>query len=89
MLYLLHCFHMFQVSITLNCDWAEPLTGSDADKAASQRFLEFQLGWFADPVFFGQYPPAMLDRVGDRYISCYQYKCSISFNAQVHPSLRA
>ena len=36
-----------QISITLNCDWAEPMTDSDADKAASQRFLEFQLGWFA------------------------------------------
>ncbi|KAG5184300.1 glycoside hydrolase superfamily [Tribonema minus] len=63
------------VGITLNCDWAEPLTSTKDDAAAAQRFLEFrlgwfadpfQLGWFADPVFFGKYPPSMVERVGSR-----------------------
>jgi len=55
-----------KIGITLNCDWAEPFTSSEADKEAAQRYLEFQLAWFADPVFFGKYPDSMIERVGDR-----------------------
>jgi beta-glucosidase len=29
-------------------------------------FLEFQLGWFADPVFFGRWPASMVTNVGAR-----------------------
>lgn len=39
---------------------------SAADKDSAQRYLEFQLGWFADPIYFGDYPPSMRERVGDR-----------------------
>lgn len=28
--------------------------------------MEFQAGWYADPVFFGHYPQSMIDAVGDR-----------------------
>lgn len=55
-----------QIGITLNCDWREPLTDSQADKQAAQRSLEFFLGWFADPVYFGHYPAVMIERVGAR-----------------------
>lgn len=24
------------------------------------------MGWFADPIYFGDYPPSMRDRVGER-----------------------
>eukprot|EP00026_Physarum_polycephalum_P007339 Phypoly_transcript_07398.p1 GENE.Phypoly_transcript_07398~~Phypoly_transcript_07398.p1 ORF type:complete len:486 (+),score=52.59 Phypoly_transcript_07398:99-1556(+) len=54
------------IGITLNCDWAEPLTSSASDQAAAQRHLEFQLAWYADPIFFGDYPQVMKDLVGDR-----------------------
>jgi beta-glucosidase len=47
------------IGITNNCDWREPLTDSQKDKAAAQRALEFFLGWFADPIYLGAYPPAM------------------------------
>jgi len=30
------------------------------------RYVEFQAGWFADPVFFGNYPAIMVQNVGDR-----------------------
>ena len=50
-----------QIGITLNCDWAEPLTDSQDDKDAAERYLEVQLAWFADPVFFGKYPDSMVE----------------------------
>jgi beta-glucosidase len=28
--------------------------------------VEFEVGWFADPVYFGKYPPSMVERVGTR-----------------------
>ncbi len=55
-----------QIGITNNCDWREPATDSDLDKEAAQRALEFFLGWFADPIYLGQYPQAMRERLGDR-----------------------
>ncbi len=55
-----------EIGITNNCDWREPLTDSPADIAAAKRSLEFFIGWFADPIYFGDYPQVMKDRVGDR-----------------------
>ena len=62
-------FHPHQggrIGIANNCDWREPLTDSPADKAAAQRALEFFLGWFADPIYFGDYPGVMRERLGNR-----------------------
>ncbi|MEO1260959.1 MAG: GH1 family beta-glucosidase [Bacteroidota bacterium] len=55
-----------QIGISNNCDWREPLTDQPLDKAAAQRSLEFFVGWFADPVYFGDYPAEMKKRVGER-----------------------
>ena len=55
-----------RIGITNNCDWREPLTESKEDHAAAERALEFYLGWFADPIFLGDYPQSMKDRLGDR-----------------------
>eukprot|EP00604_Paraphysomonas_vestita_P003226 CAMPEP_0174821732 /NCGR_PEP_ID=MMETSP1107-20130205/9227_1 /TAXON_ID=36770 /ORGANISM="Paraphysomonas vestita, Strain GFlagA" /LENGTH=268 /DNA_ID=CAMNT_0016039067 /DNA_START=678 /DNA_END=1484 /DNA_ORIENTATION=- len=55
------------IGITLNTDFAYPLNpASEDDQKAAQRNLEFQAGWYADPVFFGNYPQSMIDAVGDR-----------------------
>ena len=54
------------IGITNNCDWREPLTDSEKDKQAAQRALEFYLGWYADPIYFGDYPQSMKDRVKER-----------------------
>lgn len=55
-----------QIGITNNCDWRQPATDSQADKEAAQRSLEFYFGWLTDPLYFGNYPQSMIDRVGDR-----------------------
>ncbi|KAI8514032.1 hypothetical protein Bbelb_083560 [Branchiostoma belcheri] len=51
-----------QVSITLNSDWAEPRDPDRAaDVMAADRFLQFYLGWFANPIYSreGDYPAVM------------------------------
>jgi beta-galactosidase len=54
------------IGLTNNCDWREPLSASEADQKAAQRSLEFFLGWFADPIYLGNYPEVMRERVGAR-----------------------
>eukprot|EP00933_Yihiella_yeosuensis_P050302 TRINITY_DN48077_c0_g1_i1.p1 TRINITY_DN48077_c0_g1~~TRINITY_DN48077_c0_g1_i1.p1 ORF type:complete len:558 (-),score=146.61 TRINITY_DN48077_c0_g1_i1:328-2001(-) len=54
------------IGITLNMDWREPLTNSEADQSAAQRALDWQLGWFADPIWKGDYPESMRKKCGDR-----------------------
>jgi len=54
------------IGITLNVDWAEPLTSNPDDAAASERHLEWQLSWYADPIFKGDYPASMRTLVGNR-----------------------
>ncbi|KAI8803457.1 putative beta-glucosidase [Cladochytrium replicatum] len=56
-----------KISITLNCDWGEPYTDSEEDKAAAQRYLDFYVGWFADPIYLtGDYPESLRIQLGDR-----------------------
>ncbi|XP_044133625.1 cytosolic beta-glucosidase-like [Bufo gargarizans] len=49
------------VSIALNSDWAEPLDpNSRDDQEARERYLMFELDWFAKPIFVdGDYPAVM------------------------------
>lgn len=54
------------IGMANNCDWREPATDSPADAEAAERALEFYLGWFADPLYHGDYPESMRMRVGDR-----------------------
>lgn len=55
-----------RIGITNNADWREPASDLPADRDAAQRALEFFLGWFADPVYHGDYPSCMRERVADR-----------------------
>lgn len=55
-----------KISLALNCDWREPRTNSPEDIAAAQRALEFYVGWFADPIFLGDYPESMKKNLGAR-----------------------
>jgi len=58
--------HDGQIGMTNNCDWREPLTNNEKDKAAAERALEFFVSWFADPIYKGDYPEVMKKRLGNR-----------------------
>lgn len=49
------------MSITLNCDYKQPYDPEDPrDLEASERQLQFMLGWYAHPIFVnGDYPDIM------------------------------
>lgn len=58
-------FQQGQVSLSLHADWAEPANPFiDAHWKAAERFLQFEIAWFSDPIFkSGDYPAAMRDHL--------------------------
>ncbi|KAI3962635.1 hypothetical protein MKW92_041815 [Papaver armeniacum] len=54
-----------------------PLTNSTEDIAATRRANEFYVGWFADPLFFGDYPESMKRNVGSRLPSFTTYEAKL------------
>ncbi|XP_029399442.1 lactase-like protein [Mus pahari] len=52
------------VGISLNCDWGEPVDIDNPDDIeAAERYLQFCLGWFANPIYAGDYPQVMKDHI--------------------------
>ncbi|PWA54602.1 glycoside hydrolase family 1 [Artemisia annua] len=54
-----------EIGLVVDCEWAEPLTDTEEDKIAAARRVDFQLGWYLDPIYFGEYPKSMQERLGD------------------------
>ncbi|KAF2464657.1 beta-glucosidase [Lindgomyces ingoldianus] len=56
------------IGITLHGNWSEPWDISDLlDVAAAERAREFEIGWFAEPLYgSGDYPASMRAQLGDR-----------------------
>jgi len=52
------------IGVVMNCDFKFPFNPeSEMDQLAAQRAIEFQVGWFFDPIRFGDYPKSMRDYV--------------------------
>lgn len=60
-----------KVGIVLNIHWAQPKNPDDASHVeASERMMQFDFGWFANPLFVnGSYPGVMVDNVEKRSIA--------------------
>lgn len=60
-------FQEGKIGITLNTTWIEPKDVNDsACVEGAKRGMEFELGWYADPLYFGDYPESMRLTVGER-----------------------
>jgi beta-glucosidase/6-phospho-beta-glucosidase/beta-galactosidase len=55
-----------RIGLTLNTPWWEPHSDSEHDVAMANRAMDFHLGWFADPITFGDYPAVMKEVLKDR-----------------------
>ncbi|KAL5705678.1 beta-glucosidase [Ranunculus cassubicifolius] len=55
-----------QIGITLLAYWFKPSSSSPLDSAATQRAIDFHLGWYLDPLIYGRYPTVMRKIVGSR-----------------------
>ena len=55
-----------KIGITLVTHWMEPIDNTPLSKEAQERALQFNLGWFMDPLKFGDYPLSMRALVRDR-----------------------
>ncbi|CBY16001.1 unnamed protein product [Oikopleura dioica] len=52
-----------EVGITLNCDWAQPVDNSVANRDAADRFLQWYIGIWAHPILLGDYPSVIKETV--------------------------
>ncbi|NWR34149.1 LCTL protein, partial [Tachuris rubrigastra] len=55
------------VGISLTSGWGEPVDPhSQPDREAADRYIQFHLGWFANPIYRGDYPEVMKSYVGKK-----------------------
>ncbi|KAL9699331.1 hypothetical protein quinque_002772 [Culex quinquefasciatus] len=55
-----------KIGITVDSSWAEPRSQSADDIEASNVNLRFFIGWYMHPIYIGNYPAEMIERV-DRF----------------------
>eukprot|EP00253_Pinus_taeda_P026696 PITA_26696 len=54
------------IGMSLAANWMVPFTESLLDQQATQRAIDFRIGWFLDPLTSGKYPDSMRILVGTR-----------------------
>lgn len=55
-----------KVGLVVDCEWAEANSDKIEDLSAAARRLDFQLGWYLHPMYYGDYPEVLHKRLGDR-----------------------
>ncbi|GLT87930.1 hypothetical protein SLE2022_059810 [Rubroshorea leprosula] len=55
-----------QIGLVVDCEWAEANSDKSEDKRAAARRLDFQLGWYLHPLYYGDYPQVMREKLGHR-----------------------
>ncbi|KAF3431838.1 hypothetical protein FNV43_RR26574 [Rhamnella rubrinervis] len=55
-----------KIGITLVTDWYTPKFNTQSSREATARALDFSLGWFLNPIIYGDYPKIMRSIVGNR-----------------------
>ncbi|CAG9765662.1 unnamed protein product [Ceutorhynchus assimilis] len=55
-----------KITLVTDSSWYEPISNSTKYLEAWDRQMQFQLGWFAHPVYIGNWPQVMIDRIGER-----------------------
>ncbi|KAB8396280.1 hypothetical protein FH972_024822 [Carpinus fangiana] len=54
------------IGINLFAYWLVPLTNTTEDASAFRRAMDFLIGWYLDPLIYGDYPNVMKRNVGTR-----------------------
>uniref|UniRef100_A0A663LYE1 Klotho beta n=1 Tax=Athene cunicularia TaxID=194338 RepID=A0A663LYE1_ATHCN len=77
-------FQYGKVSLSLHSDWAEPANPYfESHSKAANRFLQFEIGWFADPIFkTGDYPATMREYIGFKHRTGLSYSLLPSFTSE-------
>ncbi|CAH0564482.1 unnamed protein product [Brassicogethes aeneus] len=55
-----------KIFIVLEFQWLIPKTNSTADINVTETARHFMFGWFANPIYLGNYPKVMIDLVAER-----------------------
>ncbi|KAH7653640.1 Beta-glucosidase protein [Dioscorea alata] len=54
------------IGIVLAMAWYEPLKETAEDYSSAQSIIDFDIGWFLDPLIYGDYPNEMRRRLGPK-----------------------
>ncbi|KAJ8982455.1 hypothetical protein NQ317_010195 [Molorchus minor] len=55
-----------RVAMVIDTLWFEPGSDSEADKEAAERILQFSFGLYGNPIYIGDWPQVVIDRVAMR-----------------------
>lgn len=77
------------VGISLTADWGEPVDiTNQRDIEAAERYLQFYMGWFATPIFHGDYPQVMKEYIGMSHSHLYNCYCDANTNVLIRVEIR-
>ncbi|XP_023310666.1 myrosinase 1-like [Anoplophora glabripennis] len=55
-----------RISIVIDTPWYEPGSDSEEDQEAAERIIQFSFGLYGNPIFVGDWPQVVVDRISQR-----------------------